>query len=368
MHNKRILIGLVIVLGLSGANLLFGVVTLQVQAMPAIPTWLQMNADVFRDVNTCWSCGDNAKTIFNADLYVATDNFISRGVVWQMTNDTPMVYLPLVIKNYSSVETGKIVFVSNRDGNDEIYSMNYDGSGVTRLTNNTFEDSSPDWSPDGSKIVFDSNRSGEYEIYVMDANGGNQTKITTMTHNYVPQWSPDGTRIAFYTRQSNNNIIYTMDPDGSDLFQVTDPALSGYDPYWSPDGLRIAFFSSRTTAGIYVIDTDGTDQTLMLASNDIGYFAWSPDGTKLALSKTVPPNYNFDLFVYYIGSGITTRLTDTTLNHLSVDWSPEGRHLIFHSNRENLFNFEIYTMTANGSDITNISNNPAADSQPDWVK
>ena len=159
-----------------------------------------------------------------------------------------------------------------------------------------------------------------------------------------------------------------MDPDGTDLFQVTDPAMSGYDPYWSPDGLRIAFYSTRTTAGIYVIDADGTDQSLLLASSDIVYFAWSPDGTRMALSKTVTPGYNFDLFVYDINTGVTTRLTNTQINHNFVDWSPEGVHLIFSSNRDDISNFEIYSMTSYGDYITNISNNPAGDAEPDWVK
>ena len=61
----------------------------------------------------------------------------------------------------------RIAFTSNRDGNEEIYVMNADGSGVTRLTNNSANDGGADWSPDGTRVVFASDRDGNYEIYVM---------------------------------------------------------------------------------------------------------------------------------------------------------------------------------------------------------
>ena len=66
---------------------------------------------------------------------------------------------------------GKIVFTSDRDGNSEIYVMNPDGSGQTRLTNNGAIDADPVWSPDGTKIAFWSERDGPAEIYVMNADG-----------------------------------------------------------------------------------------------------------------------------------------------------------------------------------------------------
>jgi Tol biopolymer transport system component len=287
-----------------------------------------------------------------------------------ITSTAQQLYLPLAFKNYTNIDTGKIVFVSERDGNEEIYSMNYDGSAVTRLTNNPTNDQNPDWSPDGSKIAFESDRSGQFEIYVMNADGSNQTKITSLGKCFSPQWSPEGTRIAFYAiNLTYHNLLYTMNPDGSDLFQVTDSSVDPDNPYWSPDGVRIAFVSANPTPGIYVINKDGTNQSLMLGVNGLGYFAWSPDGSILALSLFAPPQMNSDLYLYHINSGITTRITNTSWNHNSVDWSPTGRRLIFHSTMSiNPVNFEIYTITLDGGNLNDLSNNPAADSEPDWTK
>ncbi|HEX6625989.1 MAG TPA: hypothetical protein VF064_19890, partial [Pyrinomonadaceae bacterium] len=93
--------------------------------------------------------------------------------------------------------SGKVAFVSNRDGDDEIFTMNADGSEQTQLTVNAASDTRPDWSPDGTKIVFESSRDGNSEIYVMNADGTGQTRLTTHTaSDSQPVWSPDGTRIA----------------------------------------------------------------------------------------------------------------------------------------------------------------------------
>ena len=72
----------------------------------------------------------------------------------------------------------KIAFMSDRHGNTEIYVMNPDGSGLTRLTKSRADETGPEFSPDGSKIAFNSDGHGNNEIYVMNADGSGQTNLT----------------------------------------------------------------------------------------------------------------------------------------------------------------------------------------------
>ena len=102
--------------------------------------------------------------------------------------------------------TERIAFWSNRDGNVDVYVINTDGSGETRLTNNAAIDTQPDWSPDGTKIAFTSNRDGNSEVYVMNADGSGQTRLTNnLGFAGTPAWSPDGSRIAFTSDRDGNN-------------------------------------------------------------------------------------------------------------------------------------------------------------------
>ena len=71
----------------------------------------------------------------------------------------------------------KLAFVSDRDGNSEVYVMNANGSGQRNLTRNPAFDADPAWSPDGRKIAFVSNRDGSYGVYVMNADGSGQRRL-----------------------------------------------------------------------------------------------------------------------------------------------------------------------------------------------
>ncbi|MBN18648.1 MAG: hypothetical protein CL758_04115 [Chloroflexi bacterium] len=126
-----------------------------------------------------------------------------------------------------------IIFLSDRDGNSEIYSMTSNGKNQRNLSNSEFDEYSISWSPDGNKIMFVSDRDGNPEIYTMDSNGGN---IVRLTNNDVrddqPVWSPNGKQIAFVSYLDGDAEIFVMKSDGSDQRRITNNDFHDSDPAW----------------------------------------------------------------------------------------------------------------------------------------
>ena len=130
---------------------------------------------------------------------------------------------------------GRIGFISDRDGDYEIYLMNSDGSGVTQLTHNETNEITPSWSPDGRLIVFTSYRVGDREIYVMNPDGSGVRQLThNEAHDDIPIWSPDGRHIAFMSNRDGDAEIYVMNPDGSGVRQLTHNETNDFLRNWLP--------------------------------------------------------------------------------------------------------------------------------------
>ncbi len=237
----------------------------------------------------------------------------------------------------------RIAFVSDRDGNSEIYVVNSDGTGQRRLTDNSSDDRAFAWSPDGSRIVFLSDRTGVYELYMMRPDGSFQTRLTTSTHlggemEAVPAWSPDGSQIAFCSGRDGDKEIYVMNADGSDQRNVTRaPDREDYDPAWRPDGLMITYVSAdRTPPNMYEIRSVNTDGTVWEfeggSSDPKSTPCWAPVGTSYAWQE----HDLHDVLVVCRIEGNSRSCDGTTIGHLSsLAWSPDGSTLLFDRGDEN---------------------------------
>jgi len=157
-----------------------------------------------------------------------------------------------------------VVFVSDRDGNPDIFSMNEDGGNPRNLTNGPAFDSAPAVSPDGNWIAFHSTRSGLYQIWVMRSDGSDlRHRVQSGQQDYSPQWSPDGSKIAFYrTVEADNYEIMVANSDGSNVQRLTFEPDWDYKPLWTPGGDQIVFKSRREGGDadrFYVVNLDGSN-------------------------------------------------------------------------------------------------------------
>jgi Tol biopolymer transport system component len=275
-----------------------------------------------------------------------------------------------ITQSYQTLNNTRIAFTSDRDGNNEIYVMNADGTAQTNITNNIAYDYLPSFSGDGTKIAFTSRRDGNDEIYTMNTDGSNQINRTNnASGDDYPTFSPDGTKIAFSSyRDSFNPEIYVMNADGTNVIRLTNNPASDLFPSFSSDGTKIAFTSFRDGNGeIYVMNADGSNQTRITnvaARDDSPTF--SPDGTKIAFVSYRDSNY--EIYVMNADGSSQTRLTNNPAFEDAPSFSPDGSKIAFGSTRDGS-NAEIYTMNVNGTSQINRTNNLANgsyDYYPSW--
>jgi YD repeat-containing protein len=275
---------------------------------------------------------------------------------------------------------GRIVFASNREGNVQIYTMNVDGTGQARLTNDGGNDDFPRWSPNGTRILFQSDRdnagTGYNDIYTMNSDGSGQVRLTAGTNdNCAPSWSSDGSRVVFQSlRNGQSYQVYVMNADGSGQLNLSNSSGNDRQPSWSPNGSKIAFSSDRDHAGyasVYVMNADGTgQQRLTFSADDVTdeQPVWSRDGSRIAFVST--RDGNKEIYVMNADGTGQTRLTNDLGNDDSPYWSPDGTKIVFRSDRDRDWSdptSQVWMMNADGTGLVNLSSNQFADYSSSWT-
>jgi Tol biopolymer transport system component len=281
----------------------------------------------------------------------------------------------------------------------EIYLINPDGSGLTRVTHSApgVYNYQPALSPDGTRIAFGSALGGKSVINLINVDGSGLRSLTDnrLSYDGEPAWSPDASKIAFVrgydpTRGGVANFsscgseIYVVDVDGpGDEINLTQ-GYGGTDPSWSPDGKRLAFASNRDdNFDIYAVSWEGGEvEQLTRTESDEGEPAWSPDGQTIAFARGYV-RHNFDCGFAHTGfgdpplsngpdvymmpsdGGEPLRLTETE-NNFDPAWSPDGASLAFVSFRGG--ESQILAISQFSDRPLTITSGPAHKSSPSWSR
>lgn len=262
-----------------------------------------------------------------------------------------------------------IAFFSARDGNNEIYVMDWDGRRPLRLTDDPGSDVDPAISPSGRDVVFTSNRMGNNDIYIVGIAGGAAVNLTnTPANEGWARWAPDGEHIVFHSNRDGNFELYVMNRDGSGQTRITDyPGVDQF-PDWSPNGREIAF---RRDNDIYVMDTASGQTRRLTDAPPLNQMpAWSRSGQQLAFMSS-RAGY-ISVFVMNADGSNQRNLTpkspadsDSDWISRAPSWSTNGRHIYFMSSRPSTgLDTEIFLMNEDGTGLARLTNSIGMDGSP----
>ena len=258
----------------------------------------------------------------------------------------------------------KIAFVSNGSGNKEIYTCDFDGHNIRRITYSDNITMSPAWSSDGKWLAYVSYLKGKPDIYIKHMKEKHGTVISKKGLNIAPVWVPDEFALSATLSFSGDPEIYLLTGTGKIIKRLTKSWGIDVSPTWSPDGKKMAFVSNRSgSPQIYMMTVDtGQVERLTFEGGYNTSPSWSPRGDRIAYSGAA--NGQTNIYTITTDGRQLIQLTQNAGSNESPCWSPDGSLIAFSSTREG--EAKLYVMTIYGTDQRRLLTMPGAQTDPAW--
>lgn len=261
----------------------------------------------------------------------------------------------------------RIIFVSDRSGNKELYLADYDGFNVRQLTSNGSINRAPACSPDGRWVAYTSYRRGNPDQFLLDLRESKERLFCAFPGlNSGASWDKDGDRLALTLSRDGNAEIYQVKSNGSDLKRMTHSTAIDCSPSWSPNGRQIVFTSDRAgSPQVYVMEVgDLSVSRLVRVGEYCDSPAWSPKGDLIVFAAR--EGGFFDLWLAEPTGSKLRRLTYKGESNEDPSWAPNGRHLAYTSWRSG--KADIHLAHARGGIDYRLPVGSGNNTEPDWLR
>jgi TolB protein len=251
-------------------------------------------------------------------------------------------------------------------GNASMWVADSVGGNQRQLTPEGLE-SAFQWSPDGKEIAYVSRRTGTGDIWVTPVAGGAPRQLTRDIRNDLsPVWSPDGKWIAFVSQRGRQTDLWVVPAAGGAEIRVTDDAAEEGNIQWVGKSEVLAYHTGIAGQAIWTISVeDGKERRLTADSLRVVNPFPSPDG-KEVVYQVLRGGGVSDLQVMPMAGGAARTLVEGTWNNFGPNWSPDGKFIVFLSNRSG--NVDLWVVSAAGGEPRQLTDFSTDENNPEWSR
>jgi Tol biopolymer transport system component len=282
---------------------------------------------------------------------------------------------PEVTIKYFDLSKGRLAFVYEKDKKSDIWVLDFGTLTVLPLVNTPGPDSAPSWSPDGQVLAFDCEVSGDREIYTVNADGSHLTRLTNSPGlDRDPDWSPDGSQIVFASsRMGEGTDLFVMGSNGASPQPLgivkRKSSVQNAMPKWSPRGTEILFSTNEDWPGwdISLYDFGEKKNTLLTTGyRSFSRGSWHPSGSSFIFS------YGFeneiDILEFRKGAKALVPVVSRPGKDLDAVWSDDGTKIFFAGELEpGKGNYQLFLWDSAKDSIEQVASAAGIIHHPTWT-